>query len=160
MLRLGGFDCRSLLRTIYDGVLKKFNVWWCWLWFDDVKVVSFLTDDRWILFTQESLTLHYCLFKTLCIRYHSAVNGQHRWGTFCVRTLGWTSTQYEFLHFDWCTPSDTYWTLDFDDYWSFDIHLACLSGFIRATLLQLLCWAEGSCETILWCISLCGLLNC
>ena len=26
VLRLGGFDCRSLLRTTYDDVLKKFDV--------------------------------------------------------------------------------------------------------------------------------------
>ena len=26
VLRLGGFDCKSLLRTAYDEVLKKFDV--------------------------------------------------------------------------------------------------------------------------------------
>ena len=76
---------------------------------------------------------------------------------FCVRTLDWPSAQYDFLYFDGCTPSDTYWlTLITQAFWypfwllAFGVHPVPLYHNSDVE-------SGGSCGTILWCISLCGL---
>ena len=150
VLRLDGFNWKACLRTTVLMVLTL--IWW---WQGSSLCSMNLVHTR----KSSSSLLGGCL--GLIVSGTTRLLTPNTDGAPSrVRTLDWTSAQYDFLYFDGCTPSDTYWlTLITQAFWypfwllAFGVHPVPLYHNSDVE-------SGGSCGTIPWCISLCGLPFC